>query len=203
MEEKHVNAKRKFRIGILGSGRGSNCAAIADACASGSIAGEVTIVISDIADAGILAQARQRGITALHIAPGKQKKRLDKNAEHTYIKTLKNAQVDLVVLAGFMRILGRQFLCAFPRRIINVHPALLPAFPGLEAWKQALAAGVKETGCTVHFVDDGVDTGPVIRQEKVPVLPSDTAESLHARIQQTEHKLYPQVVAAFARGEIA
>jgi phosphoribosylglycinamide formyltransferase 1 len=188
-----------FRLGILGSGKGSNCAAIADACASGKIAARIALVLSDVPDAGILERARERGLEALFIAPGKFRTKLDDDAEAAYIRALEQAGVDLVVLAGFMRILKGQFLKNFDGRVINIHPALLPAFPGLEAWKQALAYGVKYTGVTVHFVDQGVDTGPIIAQETVPVLPGDTPETLHARIQETERILYPAVIASLVR----
>jgi len=197
-----VSDQRKFRLGILGSGKGSNAAAIADACASGEIPGEVVVVVSDVENAGILERARARGLEALHIAPGKLRARLDETAEASFIQALQRAGVDLVVLAGFMRILPGGFLRTFANRVVNIHPALLPAFPGLEAWKQALDYGVKITGVTVHFVDQGIDTGPVIAQETVPVLPGDTPETLHARLQEVERKIYPASIAALARGEI-
>jgi phosphoribosylglycinamide formyltransferase 1 len=190
---------KEFRLGILGSGKGSNCAAIADACAAGQIPARVVIVISDVANAGILDRARERSLPALFIAPGKFRAKLDDDAEAAYIKALENAAVDLVVLAGFMRILKGQFLRAFEDRVINIHPALLPSFPGLEAWKQALSHGVKYTGVTVHYVDQGIDSGPIIAQETVPVLPGDTPETLHARIQETERKIYPAVIADLIR----
>ncbi len=202
MEERQVNHERKFRVGVLGSGKGSNCMAIADACAKGEIPAEVVLVIADVADAGILKGARDRGVNAVYIAPGKFRTKLDESAEQAYIKALKDAEVDLVVLAGFMRILKGNFLRAFPQRVVNIHPALLPAFPGLESWKQALDYGAKVAGCTVHFVDDGIDTGPIIAQEAVPVLPDDTAASLHARIQEAERRIYPAAVAALARGKV-
>jgi phosphoribosylglycinamide formyltransferase 1 len=191
-----------FRLGILGSGRGSNAAAIADACAAGTIPARVAVVISDVPDAGILDRARERGLEAQFIAPGKFRAKLDDAAEAEYLAALRKAEVDLVVLAGFMRILKGEFLRAFTHKVVNIHPALLPAFPGLEAWKQALDCGVKVTGVTVHFVDQGIDTGPIIAQETTPILPGDTAETLHARIQELEHKLYPAVIGALARGEI-
>jgi phosphoribosylglycinamide formyltransferase-1 len=197
-----VDFHRKYRIGILGSGKGSNAAAIADACRSGEIPAEVAVVVSDVANAGILEQARQRGIQAFYLAPGKFRTKLDEAAEACYIDTLQKADVDLVVLAGFMRILKGSFLRAFANRVVNIHPALLPAFPGLEAWKQALDYGVKVTGATVHFVDQGIDTGLIIAQQTVPVLPDDTAETLHARIQVVERKIFPAAIAALARGEI-
>jgi phosphoribosylglycinamide formyltransferase-1 len=197
-----VTAQRKFRLGILGSGKGSNAAAIADACASGEIPGEVVLVVSDVENAGILERARARGLEAFHIPPGKFRAKLDETAEACFIQALQRAGVDLVVLAGFMRILQGGFLRAFANRVVNIHPALLPAFPGLEAWKQALDYGVKVTGVTVHFVDQGIDTGAIVAQETVPVLPGDTPETLHARIQEVERKIYPASIAALARGEV-
>jgi phosphoribosylglycinamide formyltransferase 1 len=191
-----------FRLGILGSGKGSNCAVIADACAAGTIPARVAVVISDVENAGILDRARERGLNRLHIAPGKFRTKLDETAEAAFIDALRAAEVDLVVLAGFMRILKGEFLRVFAQKVVNIHPALLPAFPGLEAWKQALEYGVKVTGATVHFVDQGIDTGPIIAQETVPVLAGDTPETLHARIQEAEHRLYPAAIAALLRGEI-
>ena len=153
--------------------------------------------------AGILSQARARNIPAQFIPPGKFRTKLDEEAERAFVNALQEAKVDLIVLAGFMRVLKGEFLRAFEGRIVNVHPSLLPSFPGLEAWKQALDHGVKVTGCTVHFVDAGVDSGAIIGQQTVPVLDDDTAESLHARIHAAEHELYPKCVAAIARGEIS
>src|ERR1051325_9316034 len=158
--------------------------------------------MSDVENAGILQHARERGIHAEFVAPGKFRTKLDEDAEGIYIRKLIDAGVDLIVLAGFMRILKGDFLRAFQNRVVNIHPSLLPAFPGLEAWKQALDYGVKITGCTVHFVDQGVDSGPIIAQEMVPVLDGDTAGALHERIQDAERRVYPRVVAALARGEI-
>ena len=160
-------------------------------------------MLSDVAEAGILARARERGIPARFIAPGKFRTKLDEEAERAYIEALNAAQVDLVVLAGFMRVLKDGFLNAFAGKIINIHPSLLPSFPGLEAWKQALAHGVKVTGCTVHFVDAGVDSGPIIGQQTVPVLDDDTPETLHQRIQVAEHELYPRCVAAWPAASLA
>ena len=177
--------------------------AIAEACTGGQIPAEIAIVISDVADAGILDRAREREIPAEFIAPGKFRTKLDEEAEQTFVKRLIEAQVDLIVLAGFMRILKGEFLRAFANRVVNIHPSLLPAFPGLEAWKQALDYGVKVTGCTVHFVDQGIDSGPILGQETVPVLAEDTPATLHERIQQAERRLYPQVVRALAEGKIA
>ena len=198
-----MTSEKKFRIGVLGSGKGSNFVAIADACAAGNIPAEVVLVLSDVADAPILSKARERNIPARFIPPGKFRTKLDEEAEQAYVTALQEAKVDLVALAGFMRVLKGRFLSAFDGRIVNIHPSLLPSFPGLEAWRQALEHGVKVTGCTVHFVDAGVDSGPIIGQQVVPVLDDDTTETLHQRIQVAEHELYPKCIAAIARGEIS
>lgn len=197
-----MNECRKLRLGVLGSGKGSNFAAIAQACIYSKIQAEVAIVISDVPNAGILSLAREFKIPGMYIAPGQFKTKLDEKAEQLYISTLKQHGVELVVLAGFMRILKKNFLDAFPMRVINIHPSLLPSFPGLNAWEQALNYGVKVTGCTVHFVDHGVDTGPIIAQETVRVLDDDTPESLHVRIQTKEHEIYPRVIDMIAKGLI-
>ena len=186
----------------MGSGKGSNFAAIADAIATGSLPAQVAVVLSDVENAGILEHARKRNLPARFIAPGKFRTKLDEDAERAYVDALRDAKVDLVVLAGFMRVLKGDFLRAFEGRIVNIHPSLLPSFPGLEAWKQALDHGVKVTGCTVHFVDAGVDAGPIVAQQTIPVLDNDTAETLHQRIHAAEHELYPKCVAAIARREI-
>ena len=190
-------------MGVLGSGKGSNFVAIADACAAGKIPAEVAIVLSDVEGAGILSHARDRTIPARFIPPGKFRTKLEEEAERAFVEALRAARVDLIVLAGFMRVLKGDFLRAFEGRIINIHPSLLPSFPGLEAWKQALDHGVKFTGCTVHFVDAGVDSGAIIGQQTVPVLDNDTPETLHQRIHAAEHELYPKCVAAIARKEIS
>jgi phosphoribosylglycinamide formyltransferase-1 len=200
--ESSMNQPRDFRLGILGSGKGSNMAAIAQACGAGKISARIAVVISDVGDAGILQHAREYGVPGEFIAPGKYRTKLDDDAERAYIQRLRDARVDLIVLAGFMRILKGEFLKAFANRVVNIHPSLLPAFPGLESWKQALDHGVKITGCTVHFVDQGVDSGPIIAQETVPVLEADTPETLHARIQEAERRLYPAVIGALAEGRI-
>ena len=187
---------------MLGSGKGSNFAAIADAIAAGKIPAETAIVLSDVENAGILSLARDRQITAAFVPPGKFRTKLDEEAERAFVKALQDARVDLVVLAGFMRVLKGDFLRAFEGRIVNIHPSLLPSFPGLEAWKQALDHGVKVAGCTVHYVDAGVDSGAIIGQQTVPVLDGDTAETLHQRIHAAEYQLYPECVGAIARGEI-
>ena len=192
-----------FRLGVLGSGKGSNFVALADAIAAGKLPAEIAVVLSDVEGAGILSHARERKIPAHFIPPGKFRTKLEEEAEHAFVEALRAAQVDLIVLAGFMRVLKGEFLRAFEGRIVNVHPSLLPSFPGLEAWKQALDHGVKVAGCTVHFVDAGVDSGAIIGQQTVQVLDHDTTESLHARIHAAEHELYPKCVAAVARGEIS
>ncbi len=193
----------RFRIGVLGSGKGSNFAAIADAIAEGKIPADIAVVLSDVETAGILLGARARNLPAQFVPPGKFRTKLDEDAERAFVAALQSANVDLIVLAGFMRVLKGDFLRAFEGRIVNIHPSLLPSFPGLEAWKQALEHGVKVTGCTVHFVDAGVDAGPIIGQQTVPVLDDDTPDSLHQRIHAAEHALYPECVAAIARGEIS
>ena len=201
--ENRVTNERIFRIGVLGSGKGSNFVAVADACRARTVPAEVALVLSDVAEAGILARAGERQIPAHFIPPGKFRTKLDEEAERAYIEALSAARVDLVVLAGFMRVLKEGFLRAFAGRTINIHPSLLPSFPGLQAWRQALEHGVKVTGCTVHFVDAGVDSGPIIGQQTVPVLDDDTPETLHQRIQAAEHQLYPRCVAALARGGVS
>ena len=183
-----------FKLGVLGSGKGSNLVAVAEACARGEVAAEVAIVLSDVEGAGILSNAERLGVAHRFVSPGDYRTKLDEDAERAYIAALREAEVDLVVLAGFMRILKGEFLRAFEGRVVNVHPSLLPSFPGLEAWKQALDAGVKWTGVTVHYVDQGVDSGPIIAQEPVPVREDDTPESLYARIQEVEQILYPKVI---------
>jgi len=188
-----------LRLGVLGSGKGSNFRAIADAIARGDLNAEVRIVLSDVESAGILCFARERGLRAEFVAPGRFKTKLEPEAEQRVVELLRGAGVEWVVLAGYMRMIKAPLLEAFPNRIINIHPSLLPQFPGLEAWKQALAARVSETGCTVHYVDDGMDSGPILDQRRVPVLTSDTAETLHARIQVAEHELYPAVLAKLAK----
>jgi phosphoribosylglycinamide formyltransferase-1 len=190
-----------LRIGVLGSGKGSNFRAIADAIAHGELNAETRIVVSDVADAGILAIARERGLRAEFVSPGRFKTKMEPEAEERLVALLREAGVELVVLAGYMRMIKAPLLEAFPNRIINIHPSLLPAYPGLESWRQALEGGAIETGCTVHFVDSGMDSGPVLAQSRVPVLPGDTAETLHARIQVEEHKLYPAVIAQL-RGKL-
>jgi len=160
------------------------------------------LVATDVSGAGILDLAASAGIPTMVISEPKFRTRLSTDVETALVQQLKDAGVELLVLAGYMRLLKSPLLEAFPRRIINIHPSLLPAFPGLEAWKQALEAGVPTAGCTVHFVDGGMDTGEILAQSEVPVLARDTAASLHARIQVAEHELYPRVLARFADREL-
>ena len=187
----------KLKLGILGSGKGSNFRAIVDSISTGALAAEVRIVISDVETAGILALAREHKIRADFVAPGRYRTKLEPEAEQRIAALLQEAGVELVVLAGWMRMIKAPLLEAFPRRIINIHPSLLPAFPGLEAWKQALAAGATESGCTVHYVDEGMDSGEIIAQSAVPIFPGDSPEELHSRIQVAEHELYPSVIRHF------
>ena len=190
---------KSLALGILGSGKGSNCRAVLEKIKGGQLPAVARMVISDVLDAPILEIAREFSIPNAYLSPGRFRTRFEPQTEMELVQMLRGAGVDLVVLAGFMRVLKSPMLEAFPRRIINIHPALLPKFPGLEAWKQALAAGEKVTGCTVHYVDDRIDHGDIIAQREVPILPDDTAESLHARIQRVEHELYPEVIGAFAK----
>jgi phosphoribosylglycinamide formyltransferase-1 len=188
---------KKLALGILGSGKGSNCRTILEQIRDGKLPAEAALVVSDVFDAGILDIAREFRVPNVYLPPGKFRTRLEPNVEMELVRLLQEAGVDLVVLAGFMRVLKEPMLAAYPRRIINIHPSLLPRFPGIEAWKQALSAGEKITGCSVHYVDAGIDNGEIIAQRKVPVLPNDTAESLHERIQIAERALYPEVIAQF------
>ena len=191
-----------MKIGILGSGSGTNAEAIIKSVKAGKCPVEISIIISDVENAYILERGRKYGIPACYINPGKHKTWLEPDIEKQYVDTLKDAGAQLIVLAGYMRIVKDTMLDAFPRRIINIHPALLPAFPGLESWRQALEYGVRYTGCTVHFVDKGIDTGPIILQSVVPILDNDTPESLHARIQVEEHKIYPEAIRLIAENKI-
>jgi phosphoribosylglycinamide formyltransferase-1 len=190
---------KRLPIGILGSGKGSNCRAILERIRAGDLAVEARIVISDVLDAPILDIAREFSVANAYLPPGRFRTRLEPEAENELVNMLHNAGVELVVLAGFMRVLHTPMLKAFPRGIINIHPSLLPKFPGLEAWKQALAAGEEISGCTVHYVDEKIDHGKIIAQREVRILPEDTPESLHARIQIAERELYPAVIAEFCK----
>jgi phosphoribosylglycinamide formyltransferase, formyltetrahydrofolate-dependent len=190
---------RLVPLGILGSGKGSNCRAILEGIKNGVLAAEVRVVISDVFDAPIIDIAREFSVPNAYLPPGGFRTRLEPQAEVNLVQMLRDAGVELVALAGFMRVLKAPMLNAFPRRIVNIHPSLLPKFPGLEAWKQALDAGEMLTGCTVHYVDEEIDHGDVIAQREVPILADDTPERLHARIQVAEHELYPAVIGQICR----
>ena len=190
------------KLGILGSGSGSNMVAIDDCCRIGRMDAEVVLVLSDVKKAGILVRAKERSLPHAYIAPGGYRAKLDDRAEKEFIDRLKAAKVDWVILAGFMRIIKSVFLKAFPERIVNVHPSLLPSFPGLDAAAQALDYGAKMTGTTVHLVDQGIDTGAIVAQESVRIEENDTPETLHERIKTVEHWLYPQALADLVAGRI-
>ena len=194
-------ASQACAIGVLVSGNGSNFQAIVDALESGRIPdGRIACLISNKADAYALERARRHNIPALVLD---HKQYPDRAAyDHALVALLKEHGVQLVVLAGFMRLLSPVMVEAFPHAIMNIHPALLPAFPGLDAQQQALDYGVRYTGCTVHFVDTGTDTGPIILQAVVPVMADDTAESLSQRIHGEEHRIYPEAVKLFCAGRL-
>ncbi len=186
------------RLGILLSGRGSNFLAIADSIAAGRLNAEIAVVISNRPDAPGIVLARERGLNAQILAS----KGLDREVyDRQLVAELRANQVDLVCLAGYMRILSGYFIREFPQRILNIHPSLLPAFPGLDAQHQAIEHGVRVSGCTVHFVDEGLDSGPIVQQAVVPVLDDDTAESLSARILKEEHRIYSEAIALVLSGK--
>ena len=185
------------RLGILISGRGSNFEAIADRIQSGALDAEIAVVISNRADAVGLARARERGLTTVCLpSPGLDREIYDRSV----VDALREHTVDQVCLAGFMRLLSATFIRQFPNRILNIHPSLLPAFPGLDAQHQAIDHGVKVAGCTVHFVDENLDAGPIILQRTVPVLDDDTVESLSARILREEHQAYSEAIGIVLEG---
>jgi phosphoribosylglycinamide formyltransferase 1 len=188
----------RLALGILGSGKGSNCRAILEQISAGKLMADCRVVVSDVADAGILAIAREFDVPGVFFPPGRFQTRLEPEGEEQLVRLLRKAGVELVVLAGFMRVFKTPMLEAFPRRIINLHPSLLPKFPGKEAWVQALESGAAVTGCTVHYVETGVDRGEVIAQREVPILPNDTPATLHERIQLTERELLPAVINQLA-----
>ena len=189
-----------LKIGVIASGRGSNLQAIMDNISAGQINAQVAVVISDKENAYALDRARNKGIVALHINP---KAYPDKAAYETAIvDCLKQNQVELVVLAGYMRLVGKVILEAYQNKVMNIHPALLPSFPGAHGQKEALDYGVRYSGCTVHFVDEGMDTGPIILQAVVPVLQEDTENTLADRILEQEHKVYSEAIHLFAEGRL-
>ncbi len=191
-----------LRIGVLGSGSGSNMQSIQDAIEAGELVARIVGVISDVPDAGILDRARRHGLPAEYLDAAPYRTKLDGAAEQRTIEMLERHDVQWVVLAGFMRIVKGGLLRRFEDRVLNIHPSLLPAFPGLQAWRQALDHGVKVSGCTVHWVDAGTDTGPILLQRAVPVLEDDTPQRLHARIQQAEHEAYPEALRLIAAGRV-
>jgi phosphoribosylglycinamide formyltransferase-1 len=188
------------RIAVLGSGKGSNFVAIQEAIAAGNLDAKIVLVASDVPNATILARATAFGLPAATLAPSPFKTKLSPEGEIALVELLRAHEAEWVVLAGYMRVVKEPLLNAFPNRVINIHPSLLPAFKGLRAWEQALVAGVAETGCTVHFVNQDIDAGEIIAQQRVPVLPGDTPETLHARIQVAEHELYPSALRKVFRG---
>jgi phosphoribosylglycinamide formyltransferase 1 len=190
--------RHPLRLGVLGSGKGSNFRALMERINEGLLAAEVRIVISDVEDAGILRLARDFQVPGLYVRPGRFRTKLEPEVEEEVVRLLREAKVELVIFAGFMRIAKQSLLDAYPRKIVNIHPSLLPKFPGLEAWKQALGAAETVTGCTVHYVEAGVDSGEILAQKTVPIFADDTPERLHARIQEAEHALLPAVVADLA-----
>ena len=187
---------------MLGSGRGSNFVALAEAVKAGQVAADFVLVGSDQADAKILDEAKERGVRTWVCAKGKYRTHLEAEIERELANQLREAGADLVVLAGYMRVVKAPLLEKFAGAMINIHPSLLPAFPGLKAWEQAWRAGVKETGCTVHWVNEVVDGGSVIRQGRVEVRPGESAEELHQRIEAVEHRLLPEVVGDLPAGKI-
>lgn len=193
--------KEKLKLGVLGSGKGSNFVAIADAIAAGQLDAEIVLVASDLPGAGILEEARTRNLPTWTCPPSTFKTKLEPEIEAELASKLQQAGSQIVVLAGFMRVIKQPLLDAFPKRIVNIHPSLLPAFKGLEAWKQALESGASESGCTVHWVTAELDSGGILAQERVAVEIGDSPETLHARIQVAEHRIFPAVLQKFATGE--
>jgi phosphoribosylglycinamide formyltransferase 1 len=192
--------QRRLRLGVLASGRGSNLQAIIDACEGGQIDAVIALVISNVAETHALERGLRHGIEAAFIDPSLH--RTSEEFDAAVLDLLRKREVELVCLAGYMRLLSPPFVEAYKNRIMNIHPALLPAFPGLHTHRQALRYGVKFSGCTVHFVDEGVDTGPIIIQAVVPVLDDDTEEILSDRILAYEHQIYPQAIQLFAEGRL-
>lgn len=190
----------RLKVGVLASGSGSNLQAILDQCQGGDIPAQVVVVISDKEGSFALQRARRQQVQALLINPKDFSSKV--LYEQAIVTALREHGVELVCLAGYMRLVGSTLLEGFPHRVMNIHPALLPAFPGLHGQQQAFEYGVRFAGCTVHFVDEGMDTGPIILQAVVPVLDEDTADALAARILAEEHKIYPQAIRLFAQGRL-
>ncbi|MBI5776353.1 MAG: phosphoribosylglycinamide formyltransferase [Nitrospirae bacterium] len=197
-------AVKKVRIGVLASGRGSNLQAIIDAIEAGTLDAEIVLVLSNKKDAAALERARKHGLTDVFLDPKPFAGRPDSREayDRAVLDVLRKHDVELVLLAGYMKIVTPVLVKAYENRMMNIHPSLLPSFPGLDAQKQALDHGVKLSGCTVHFVTDGVDEGPIIIQAAVPILEGDTPEALAARILVEEHKIYPKAVQLYAEGRL-
>ncbi|MBN2378630.1 phosphoribosylglycinamide formyltransferase [candidate division WOR-3 bacterium] len=193
---------QKAKLAILASGRGSNAVALIQASKSADFPAEVALVLSDNRDAPVLKKAEELGVKALYLDPGPKRSYLIPEVEASWIQALQENDVDYVLLAGFMRLLKRTFLEAFPLRVLNIHPALLPSFRGLDAQQQAWEYGVRYSGATVHFVDSSLDAGPIILQEPVKVLPDDTPQSLADRILEAEHRIYPEAVRLLCQGRL-
>ncbi len=187
------------RLAVLGSGKGSNFVAIQEAILAGKLDAQVVLVVSDLPDAIILSRAAAFGLPTATLPASPFRTKLSPEGESALVEILREYAVEWVVLAGYMRVVKEPLLNAFPNRVVNIHPSLLPAFRGLRAWEQALAAGASETGCTVHFVNHDVDAGEIIAQRCVRVLSGDTPDTLHARIQVAEHELYPAALAKVFR----
>jgi phosphoribosylglycinamide formyltransferase-1 len=192
--------RARLRVGVLASGRGSNFRALVAASRAGRLPADIVVLISDRADAGAVALARAEGIEAVVLPPREHPGR--EAHDKAVTDALEARRVGLVCLAGYMRILGAVFVEHFRGRLLNIHPALLPAFPGLHAQRQALEHGVRVAGATVHFVDEGTDTGPIVLQATVPVRPEDTEATLSERILAEEHRIYPEAVRLFAEGRL-
>lgn len=199
-----IDRAQPLRLGVLASGRGSNLQAIIDAIENGTLHARIVVVVSNKREAQALDRARKHGITEVFLDPKPFVGRPDTREayDRALLDVLQKYEVELVLLAGYMKIVTSMLVQAYPHRIMNIHPALLPSFPGLDVQKKALEHGVKISGCTVHFVTEGVDEGPIIVQAAVPVLESDTAEELSARILEQEHRLYPQAVQLYAEGKL-
>lgn len=197
-----VPLQHELHVGVLASGRGSNFEALWGAQQAGTLGARIVCLVSDVQGSPALRRARALGLSTRHVDPGPRRGRLSHDAEAHIVAYLRQQLVDLVCLAGFMRILGPALLEEFPGAILNIHPSLLPSFPGLDAQRQALEHGVKVSGCTVHLVDAGVDSGPIVAQAAVPVREDDTRETLAARILEQEHRIYPQAVRLWAAGNL-
>lgn len=191
-----------LKLAVFGSGSGTNCQAIIDAIEAGTLDAKIQCVLSDVADATILERARKRGIPAIHFDCAPFKTKLDGEAEQNVLRILKEHDVDFIALAGFMRIVKDGMLNAFSGRMINIHPSLLPSFPGLDSGKQAFDYGVKFTGCTVHFVDAGVDTGAIINQRIIAIADDDTLETMMEKLHAQEHIAYPEALQWIAEGRV-